>query len=62
MKDFKIELLFALIGSLISLVFILNPSPFWMALFVFGAQPMYIFAIASVLIKIYRDLKSKEVI
>jgi hypothetical protein len=62
MKNFKVELLFVALGLLISLIFVFNPMPFWMAAFVFVAQPMFLFAIVSSLIRIYKDLKQKGVI
>jgi len=33
MKNFKVELLFVALGLLISLIFVFNPMPFWMAAF-----------------------------
>jgi hypothetical protein len=62
MKNLRIESAFVLAGLIISIIFIFYPSPFWMAAFLFIAQPMFIYAIVSSLIQIYRDLKSKKVI
>lgn len=61
-KSLYVELLFVLMGLIISIVFIYDPRPFWMAAFVFVAQPMFVFAMVSGAIRIYRDLKSREVI
>jgi hypothetical protein len=62
MKRFNIEAIFILIGIVISLIYIFNPAPIWMTLFIFVAQPCFIYAIVSTAITIKKDLRSKNII
>ena len=62
MKRFTIEAIFTLIGILISLIYVFNPVPLWMTLFIFVAQPCFIYAMVSTAITIKKDLRSKDII
>ena len=62
MKRFTIEAIFILIGIVISLIYVFNPTPTWMTLFIFVAQPCFIYAVVSTAITIKKDLRSKNII
>jgi len=62
MKHFLVEGIFVVLGALISILFIFNPSPLLMFAFAFIAQPLFLFAILSSLWMIYKDLKRKDVL
>ncbi|MEN7549543.1 hypothetical protein AAG747_16590 [Rapidithrix thailandica] len=62
MRSLKTELIFILLGVLISIVYIFYPTPFMMTLFVFVAHPLFIFAMISFLLEVKKDLKDKEVL
>lgn len=62
MKAFLTEIIFAALASLISVLYILNPAPVLMFLFVFVAQPMFVYAMGSTAFTIYKDLKRNKVI
>lgn len=62
MKHFLVEVFFVILATIISILFIFNPSPFLMFAFAFIAQPLFLFAILSSLWMIYKDLKRKNVL
>lgn len=62
MKRFTVEAIFILIGIIISIIYVFNPVPFWMTLFIFIAQPCFIYAIISTAFTIKKDLRSKNII
>ena len=62
MKRFTAEAIFVLIGIFLSLIYIFNPKPLWMTLFIFIAQPCFIFAFVSTAITIKNDLRTKDII
>ena len=62
MKRFTIEALFILIGMVISIIYVFNPVPLWMTLFIFIAQPCFIYAVVSTALTIKKDLRSKDII
>jgi len=62
MKRFTIEAIYVLIGIIISLIYVFNPIPLWMTLFIFVAQPCFIYAVISTAITIKKDLRSKNII
>lgn len=62
MKAFLIEIIFAAVASVICVVYIVNPVPFLMFLFVFVAQPMFLYAMGSTAFTIYKDLRKNKVI
>lgn len=62
MKRFTIEAIFILIGIIISLIYVFTPTPTWMTLFIFVAQPCFIYAVISTSLTIKRDLRSKNII
>jgi len=62
MRHFLVEGSFVFLGTLISILFIFNTSPFLMFAFAFIAQPLFLFAIMSSIWMIYKDLKRKDVL
>jgi len=62
MKRFTIEAAFVMIGIIISLIYVFNPGPTWMTLFIFIAQPCFIYAFISTALIIKKDLRSKDII
>jgi hypothetical protein len=62
MKKFIIEAIFVMIGIIISLIYVFNPNPVWMTLFMFIAQPCFFYAFISTAFTIKKDLRSKEII
>lgn len=62
MKRFTIEAIFVLIGITISLIYVFYPEPLWMTLFIFVAQPCFIYAVISTMITIKKDLRSQNII
>lgn len=62
MKTFLTEILFVITGSLICILYIIFPNPYLMAAFIFIAQPLFLFAIASTIYMILVDLKRKKVL
>ncbi|TRX60138.1 hypothetical protein FNH22_08805 [Fulvivirga sp. M361] len=62
MRHFLVEGIFVLLGTIISILFIFSPTPGLMFAFAFIAQPLFLFAIASGLWMIYKDLKRKKVL
>ncbi|MEH0155838.1 hypothetical protein V6R21_16960 [Limibacter armeniacum] len=62
MRKVFIESLFVIVGMVITIPYMIWPTPFLMFLFVFVAQPCFLFAIVSALIEIFRDLRKKKVI
>ena len=62
MKAFLTEIIFASIASIICVLYIVFPEPILMFLFVFVAQPMFLYAIGSTALVIYKDLRKNKVI
>ena len=62
MKKFTTESIFVLIGIIISLIYVFYPRPLWMTLFIFVAQPCFIYAFVSTALTIKKDLRKKNVI
>jgi hypothetical protein len=62
MKTFTVEAIFVLIGIVISVIYIFYPTPLWMTLFLFVAQPCFIYAFVSSAVTIKKDLRSKDII
>ncbi len=61
MRRFLLELIFAALASIICVLYILFPEPHLMALFVFVAQPMFIFTILSFSIRMLKGARQKKV-
>lgn len=62
MRAFLIEIVFATIASIICVLYIVYPKPVLMFLFVFVAQPMFLYAMGSTAFTIYKDLRRNKVI
>jgi hypothetical protein len=52
----------AIIGFLISLVYIWVPGPYPMGAFTFIAQPLFLLVLLSYGIKVFRDLRARSVV
>jgi hypothetical protein len=52
----------ASIAFLITLIFIVIPGPYEMAMFTFIAQPLFAFAAVSYLLKVLRDLRNRSLV
>ena len=52
----------AILAFAISLVYIWVPGPYPMGAFTFIAQPLFLVALVSYGIKVFRDLRSREVV
>jgi hypothetical protein len=54
-------MLVAIIAFLLTLLFVLVPGPYEMALFTFLAQPLFAIAAISYLVKVLRELRHNSV-
>jgi len=52
----------AIVAFVMTLVFVLFPGPYEMAVFTFLAQPLFAFAGISYLSKVLADLRSRKVV
>jgi hypothetical protein len=52
----------AILAFAIALVYIWVPGPYPMGAFTFIAQPLFLLALVSYGIKVFRDLRSREVV
>lgn len=59
--NFRIESILTLIAITISLVFIWFPHPYVMAVFLFIAIPLFIYVVGYTLIRVFRELREKDV-
>ena len=50
------------IGLVLAVVFLVNPDPIPMALYVFIAQPLFLVVLVGYIWSVLRDLKRKEVL
>ena len=62
MIDLRWESWAAILAFAISLVYVWDPGPFPMGAFTFIAQPLFLLALVSYGIKVFRDLRSREVV
>ncbi len=62
MRKIFIESIFTIIGLLITIPFLISPTPVLMFLFTFVAQPCFLVAIVLATIEIMKDLRKQEVI
>ncbi|MEM1408059.1 MAG: hypothetical protein AAGG59_14860 [Bacteroidota bacterium] len=62
MRNFLIESIFVILGTIISILFIFNPSSVLMFAFVFIAQPLFLFAMFSTLWMIFKELRKKRLL
>jgi len=62
MADLRWESWAAILAFAISLVYIWVPGPYPMGAFTFIAQPLFLLALVSYGIKVFRDLRSREVV
>ena len=52
----------AILAFAIALVYVWIPGPYAMGAFTFIAQPLFLLALVSYGIKVFRDLRSREVV
>jgi hypothetical protein len=52
----------AILAFAIALVYVWVPGPYPMGAFTFIAQPLFLLALLSYSIKVYRDLRSRDVV
>jgi hypothetical protein len=62
MKELHWEAWAALLAFAISLVFIWVPGPYAMGAFTFIAQPLFLLAFLGYAAKVFRELRSREVL
>ena len=62
MIDLRWESWAAILAFAISLIYIWVPGPYPMGAFTFIAQPLFLLALVSYGIKVFRDLRSREVV
>jgi hypothetical protein len=62
MRQLRWETWAAIVAFLITLVFIWVPGPYPMGAFTFIAQPLFLLALVSYVIKVVRDLRRKDVV
>jgi hypothetical protein len=62
MTNLRWESWAAILAFAISLVYIWVPGPYPMGAFTFIAQPLFLLALVSYSVKVFRDLRSREVV
>jgi len=62
MRQLQWEAWAAIVGFVISLVYIWVPGPYPMGAFTFIAQPLFLLALVSYVIKVVRELRKKEIV
>ena len=62
MIDLRWESWAAILAFAISLVYVWVPGPYPMGAFTFIAQPLFLLALVSYGIKVFRDLRSRDVV
>jgi hypothetical protein len=62
MTNLRWESWAVILAFAISLVYIWVPGPYPMGAFTFIAQPLFLLALVSYGIKVFRDLRSREVV
>ncbi len=61
MSELRWECCAAILAFAISIIFALDPGPYPMGAFTFIAQPLFLVAIASYALKVWRDLRRRKV-
>ena len=62
MTNLRWESWAAILAFAISLVYVWSPGPYPMGAFTFIAQPLFLLALVSYSVKVFRDLRSREVV
>lgn len=60
--SFKVQAWAAIIAFIVTAAFILWPSPYFMALFAFFAQPLFLIVILLYLRRVFKELRGKQVL
>ncbi|MBX3460831.1 MAG: hypothetical protein KF696_12860 [Planctomycetes bacterium] len=61
MNRLRLQALAAALAFLITGLYAIDPGPYQMAAFVFFAQPLFLIAGLGYLYRVWKDLKSREV-
>jgi hypothetical protein len=59
--NLRVQAVLAIIAFLITTAFVVHPSPYLMALFVFFAQPLFLIVAVMYLQRVFRELREKKV-
>jgi hypothetical protein len=51
-----------MIALVLTTLFVVHPSPYGMALFAFVAQPLFVIAAVLYGVRVFRDLRSKDIL
>ena len=62
MNELRVETWSAIIAFAITLIYVWSPGPYPMGAFTFIAQPLYVVALVSYALKVWRDLKNNKVL
>ena len=62
MSELRIETWSAIIAFVITLIYVWSPGPYPMGAFTFIAQPLFVVALVSYLVKVFRDLRQNKVL
>jgi hypothetical protein len=62
MIDLRWESWAAILAFAIALVYVRVPGPYPMGAFTFIAQPLFLLALVSYGVKVFRDLRSRDVV
>jgi hypothetical protein len=60
--NLRLQAFLAIIALLVTTAFVVHPSPYLMALFVFFAQPLFVIVAVMYLRRVFRELREKEVL
>jgi hypothetical protein len=60
--NLKLPAVLAIVALLITMAFVLWPTPYLMLAFAFFAQPLFLIVIILYLRRVFRDLREKEVL
>jgi hypothetical protein len=62
MRQLQWESWAAIVAFVIALIYIWVPGPYPMGAFTFIAQPLFLLALVSYVVKVLRELRKKEVV
>jgi hypothetical protein len=58
----RVPALGAIVAFVLTILFVLYPTPYLMALFTFVAQPLFLFSVVFYFRRVFRELREKEVV
>lgn len=62
MSELRVETWSATIAFVITLIYVWSPGPYPMGAFTFIAQPLFVVALVSYLVKVFLDLRQNKVL